>query len=354
MTHSAISQDSFLALVGTYTEKDQQGINLVKFNKSNPPEILSVASEIENPSFVISDREGKYVFAVQEDEDGKVTSFKLDTEKQELVKINSISSKGASPCYISLDPSEKFLMVGNYEGGNLAVIPIAENGELLDVVQTIQHSGSSVNEERQEAAHVHSVVFHPDGKQVFVGDLGIDKVKVYNFNQNSETPLQLAFDIDIAPGSGPRHLVFNTSGDRMYLVHELTGEVGLYEKASNSYQHIETYPLTDENFDGEQGGAEIRITKDNSFLYVSNRGDANQVTVFSIQSDGKLDVLQILDVKGKNPRNFNLNPDENQVLVANQDTNEVIIFERDKDSGKLSSSELSISIPMPVYLFPIP
>ncbi|MBS9525202.1 lactonase family protein [Litoribacter alkaliphilus] len=355
MTHSAIAQDSFLALVGTYTETDKQGINLVRFHSNRTPEIVSIATHIENPSFVISTKSGNRVYAVQETDNGQVTSLKFDSINNNLVKINTVSSNGAAPCYLTLDPSEKFLIVGNYEGGNLSVLQIGENGELLKTVQTVEHSGSSVNEERQEAAHVHSAVFHPNGRQLFVGDLGIDKVKIYDFDSTATNPLTHSFDIEVAPGSGPRHLIFDKTGDHLYLIHELTGEVGHYQNSSGSaYEHVGSHLLSEENFSGEQGGAEIRITPDGSFLYASNRGEANQLTVFKISADGKLEAIQRIGVNGENPRNFLLSPDLSQILIANQDTDEIVLFERDQTTGKVSPTDFTLSIPKPVYIFPLP
>jgi len=356
-TSQQINQEK-LFLVGTYTEEDSQGVNLVSFNPSGEAfKIEFVNGKIKNPSFVIANKANTLAFAVQEsegDRGGEVTSFRIDKKSNSLEKINSVYTEGDGPCYLTLDPSEKYLLVGNYVGGNFSVIPVSENGEMQAAVQTKAHTGSSVNKERQEEPHVHCVVFHPKKNQLFVADLGTDHVNIYDFNTGSDTPIvpSVTPNLQVAPGSGPRHLVFNASGDHLYLVHEMKGEVGFYKMDGGQYRHQATYPMAAEDFDGDHGGAEIRISSDYKFLYASNRGDANQITVYQIdQSSGKLNTVQRISSGGKTPRNFTLTPDENHVIAANQGSNNLILFKRDSATGKLEKTEHETDIHKPVYLF---
>jgi len=361
MAGNAQSQQSNqekLFLVGTYTEEDSQGVNLVSFNPSGEVfKIESVNGKIKNPSFVIANKANTLAFAVQEsegDRGGEVTSFKIDKQTKKLEKINSVYTEGDGPCYLTLDPSEKFLIVGNYGGGNFSVIPLQEDGELKSAVQTKEHTGSSVNKERQKEPHVHCVVFHPTQAQLFVADLGTDHVNIYDFDPDSDTPIvsSVTPNFKVAAGSGPRHLVFNQNGDHLYLVHEMKGEVGFYKKEDGEYRHHETYPMAKEDFDGEHGGAEIRISSDNKFIYASNRGDANQITVYQIdQSSGKLSTIQIISSGGKTPRNIALTPDETHLVAAHQGSNDLILFKRDHNTGQLEKTEHEIEIHKPVYLF---
>jgi 6-phosphogluconolactonase len=354
LSSESSAQQKPLLLVGTYTEKEEQGINLLGFSGSGQLKEISLASQVEDPSFVIANQAGNLVFAAEEtdgDRGGKVTSFSLDPETGQLTKINSVYSEGNGPCYISLDPEEKNILVGNYDGGNLSVIPVNESGELLAAIQTIQHEGSSVNKERQEAPHVHSVVFHPWENLLFAGDLGTDEVVAYHYDPSQDEPLSHAFTVKTEKGAGPRHLIFNDSGEFMYLIHELTGEVGVYGEGDKGYEHLANYPLYEDGFDGEQGGAEIRLSKDGKFLYASNRGEVNQITVFGIQEDGKLSKVQRVSVEGENPRNFILSPDEDFLIVANQDSDKLVVFQRDKKSGQITPTDQSIKIPKPVYLY---
>jgi len=359
MANNAISQqsNSQLFLVGTYTEDESQGVNLVSLNPEKGEfQIESVNGKIKNPSYVIGNKANNLAFAVQEsegDRGGQVTSFKIDKESKKLTKINSVYTEGDGPCYLSLDPSEKFLLVGNYGGGNLSVIPVNAEGVMSEAVQTKDHSGSSVNKERQEAPHVHSVVFHPHKSQVFVADLGIDQVNIYDFKPGEHLPLvpSTTPNIKVAPGSGPRHLVFNENGEHLYLVHEMKGEVGFYKMEGAEYQHVATYPMAEEGFEGEQGGAEIRISSDYKYLYASNRGDAHQITVYKIDDNsGELSHVQRVSSGGKTPRNFVLTPSEDYLITANQGSNNLILFKRDKSTGKLQQTDHDIAIHKPVFL----
>lgn len=345
-----------LFLVGTYTEEDNQGVNLVSFNSTQKQlQIESVSGNIKNPSYVITNADNTLAFAVQEDEGdrgGKVTSFKIDKNSRKLTKINSVYSEGDGPCYLAMDPTEGFILVGNYGGGNLSVIPIQSDGELMPATQTKQHTGSSVDEERQNEPHVHSTVFHPKLNQVFVADLGTDYVNIYDFNPDSNLPLtpSLTSSLKVEPGSGPRHLVFNEDGDHLYLIHEMKGEVGFYKKSDKQYQHVATYPLADEDFQGDHGGAEIRISKDYKFLYASNRGDANNISVFEIDQDGALKLVQRISSGGKTPRNINLTPDQNYLIAANQGSDNIVLFKRDINTGKLTETNKKLEVHKPVYI----
>jgi len=359
MSNNATSQqsNSQLFLVGTYTEEESQGVNLVSLNPNDGGfKIESVNGKIKNPSYVIANKANTLAFAVQEsegDRGGEVSSFKIDRDSKKLTKINSVKTEGDGPCYLTLDPSEKFILVGNYGGGNLSVIPVNAQGEMTEAVQTKAHSGSSVNKERQEAPHVHSVVFHPNKNQVFVADLGIDKVNIYDFKPEESLPLlpSTTPNIEVAPGAGPRHLIFNENGDHLYLVHEMKGEVGFYKLEETEYKHVATYPMAEEGFDGEHGGAEIRISSDYKFLYASNRGDANQITVYKIDGNsGKLSAVQHISSGGKTPRNFVLTPDENYLISANQGSNNMVLYKRDSSTGKLEKTDHEITIHKPVYL----
>jgi len=359
MANNATSQqtDAQLFLVGTYTSEDSHGVNLVSFNPQGEAfQIATVNGKIKNPSFVIANKSNTLAFAVQEsegDRGGEVTSFKIDKDSRKLTKINSVKTEGDGPCYLTLAPDEQFILVGNYGGGNLSVIPVNTDGEMSEAVQTKEHTGSSVNKERQEAPHVHSVVFHPNKNQVFVADLGIDQVNIYDFKPEESTPLlpSATPNIKVAPGSGPRHLVFSENGDHLYLVHEMKGEVGFYKLKDAEYHHVATYPMAEEGFDGDQGGAEIRISSDSKFIYASNRGDAHQITVYKIaDSSGELSPIQRISSGGKTPRNFVLTPNEDYLISANQGSDNLVLYKRDSATGKLEKTDHEIEIHKPVYL----
>ncbi|GGF26366.1 3-carboxymuconate cyclase [Echinicola rosea] len=318
-----------------------------------------MASDINNPSFVISNKKGNLVFAVQEeggDNGGSVCSFRFDQAASTLNKLSTSSTKGSGPCYITLSPDEKYILAGNYGSGDLAVLPLQEDGTLGEPSQTISHEGSSVNEDRQASPHVHSLVFHPNGKQLFVADLGTDKVYIYDFDPSKEKPLSASAPshFTVKAGSGPRHLVFNQAGDKIYLIHEMTSEVGLYDYnlQEKKITHLDSYPLTPKGFEGEKGAAEIKISDDGKFLYASNRGDSNEIIVFKIKPQtGTLDKIQAISSGGLTPRNFALSPDGNYLFVGNQNSDQILAYERNSQSGIIKKTSAKLAIHRPVYFF---
>jgi 6-phosphogluconolactonase len=198
---------------------------------------------------------------------------------------------------------------------------------------------------------VHSTVFRPNGKQLLVGDLGTDKIHFYNYQPDFAVPFAPSQPpyLEVSAGAGPRHLVVHPSGNRIYLVHELTAELGVYD--FNSLKTVQALSLTSDDFVGDVGAAEVRMSPDSKFVYVSNRGDANEITVFRADKDGNLEFVERVNTGGKMPRNFNFTADGEYLLVAHQASGDVVVFKRDIKSGKLQQTEYKTSINKPVYLF---
>ncbi|WP_229239667.1 lactonase family protein [Echinicola soli] len=346
--------------LGTYTSQPSEGFHLISFQQETSTfDSVLMESDINNPSFVISNKPGDLVFAVQEEggeDGGSVCSFRFDQTANTLKKLSTSSTIGSGPCYITLSPNEKFIFAGNYGSGDLAVLPIQADGTLGDAIQTISHAGSSVNEDRQASPHVHSLVFHPNGKQLFVADLGTDKVYIYDFDPSREQPLSTSIPshFTVKAGSGPRHLVFNQAGDKIYLVHEMTSEVGLYDYnlEEDKITHLDSYALTPKGFAGDKGAAEIKISDDGQFLYTSNRGDSNEIIVFKINPQtGTLDKIQAISSGGQTPRNFALSPDGNFLFVGNQNSDQILAYERNPQSGIIKKTNAKLAIHRPVYFF---
>jgi 6-phosphogluconolactonase len=197
------------------------------------------------------------------------------------------------------------------------------------------------------------MVFHPNGKQLLVADLGTDKIYIYGLNYSSAAPIIPANPayFSVASGSGPRHMVMHPNGKLLYLVHELTGEVGVYFYENGQIRHVNTYSLSTAQFKGQVQAAEIRISADGKFIYVSNRGDANNMSVFQTDVEGRLSLIQQISAGGRTPRNFNLSPDGHFLLVANQDSDEIRLFKRDLVTGLLSQTPVRIEIKKPAYIF---
>lgn len=347
---------SFYLLVGTYTSDKSEGIYLYRFNtKTGELNQEFVAKDIENPSFVTVSPDLKYVYAVNElHEEGAVSAYKFDKSSSTLKYINQQPSKGGDPCYLSVSKNGEHVFVGNYSGGSLSVLTREKDGSLGKPVQTVKHEGSSVNKARQEKAHVHSTVLTPDENYLFVGDLGTDKIYAYSYNpENRDDPLKLAETAftKVEPGSGPRHLIFDKSGKYAYVVLELTSDVAVFRHDNGKLTHLQNVSMEPEEFKGEVSGAEIRISPDGKFLYASNREDANEIVIYSIdQANGTLTFVDRQSSMGKTPRNFIIDPTGNYLLVANQNSDSIVIFKRDNQTGKITPTGKSIEVGNPVYL----
>lgn len=354
---SPIFAQSFTLFVGTYTGSGSKGIYVYRFNVlTGRATFLNAADSIVNPSYLAVAPNKKFLFAVSETNGkspGKVNAYAINRLTGKLSFINQQETGGDDPCYVAVHKSNNWLAVGNYSGGNASVFKINANGGLQPYAQLMQDSGKGTNPDRQEKAHVHSTVFSPDNNFLFTPDLGLDKVMAYRFNDFSQRPLTKASPsfVTTEGGSGPRHLTFHPNNRFAYLIEEMSGTVSAYKYNNGKLtfvQRIATHPST---YKGSPGSADIHISPDGKFLYASNRGDENNISIFKIDpTSGRLQARGYQPVLGKTPRNFVIDPTGNFLLVANQGTNNVVIFKRNKTTGALTETGFQLEIPMPVCL----
>lgn len=345
------AQEAFL-LIGTYTTSGSDGIYVSRFNTQTGQQKMMSSVKTPNPSYLVVSPDRKFVYAVNENDTGMVTAFSFNKESASLTKLNEVASAGAHPCYISISKKGTQLVVANYTGGNLSVIDIRKDGWMNQPKQIIQQKGNSINRNRQDKPHVHSVVFSPDYNFLYAADLGTDKVMVYQVNQKNGAlaPADPAF-VEVNAGAGPRHLVFNPKLPYAYLIEELTGTVSVFRYEDGRLtllQNTSTHPM---NYQGAFGSADIHVSADGRFLYCSNRGDANSIAIFKIDEvTGMIKIAGFQPVLGVHPRNFTLDPSGNFLLVANRDSDEIVIFKVDKQTGLLEDSKLRINVSKPVCL----
>ena len=349
------AQHSYL-LIGTYTSGKSEGIYVYDFNSLHGDAVYKSKIKAPNPSFLAVSPNQQNVYAAFEqgtkNGGGKIGAYRFDKKTGSLQFINEQMSGGDDPCFVSTDRSGKWLAAANYSGGSLAILPVPKNGGLDSASTVIQHHGSSVNKDRQEKAHVHSSFFSPDSRYLLVPDLGMDKIMIYAFNsqtgklQTATQPFAKAAD-----GSGPRHLIFSPNNKYVYLMQELTGKVVAYQYKNGSLTAVQEISAAQPGFTGFMGSADIHVSGDGKFLYCSNRGDANTITIFKINpSDGKLTVAGYQSTLGKGPRNFSLDPSGNFLLVANQNSDNIIVFKRNKTTGLLTDTGKKIEVGNPVCL----
>lgn len=354
LASSVYAQDQYL-FVGTYTGKNSEGIYVYRFNPT-AGDMQKVSSTMtENPSYLAVSPDKKFIYSVNENGDGKggVSAFAFDAASGKLSPLNSQLSHGDHPCYISVDGTGKWVVAGNYTGGNFSVFPVNNDGSLGDAVQIIEHNGTGLNKKRQEKPHVHSVVFTPDQKYLAVADLGTDKIYMYPFDATAQKPLtETAVETSTAAGAGPRHIIFHKSLPYAYTIEELSGKVSAYKVNGDgtlgALQSISAHPA---GYKGDIGSAAIKISNDGKTLYASNRGGSNTIAAFTIdQTSGKLKLVDIKTSGGKAPRDFTIDPSDKYILSANGGSDNVTIFKRNGKNGAVGEQVKQVNISQPVCL----
>jgi 6-phosphogluconolactonase len=356
-TLSVAAQKESYLLIGTYTGGKSEGIYVYKFNTATADNSFVSVAKSSNPSFLTVSPNKKFVYAVNENADstrftvgGNISAFSFNDSNGILTEINKQPSGGKHPCYVSIDKTGSWLFAGNYSSGSIGVLHANANGSLDSLHQTIQHEGSGPDKARQQGPHVHSTFLTPDNKYLLVPDLGIDKVMVYSFDKNKGV-LEYTSAAVSTPGNGPRHLSFSRDNKFVYLVEEMSGSVVCYKLNNGHLQFEQRIVALPADFKGVVGAADIHVSPNGNFLYCSNRGDANSITIFSIdKTNGHLAVTGQQSTMGKTPRNFNFDPSGNFLLVANQNSDDIFIFKMDQQTGLLTYTGKKIEVPNPVCI----
>lgn len=343
--------------VGTYTKGVTDGIFVYSFNDQTGRLVdKKMPVVIESPSFLTISGDKKYLYAVSELADpeknggGIVSAFSIG-KKGPLKLINQVWNHGAHPCYVSLSPDGKRLVTANYTGGSLSVFDVLPDGSLSEMVQRIQHEGSSVFKGRQDEPHAHSARFDATGKFLFAADLGTDELKVYQYASNSKqlVPNAQPF-VKMAKGSGPRHFEFSPDGNFIYVINELNSTITVLIKYGGVWKEIQAIKTLPKDFKEESWCADIHLSADGRFLYGSNRGH-NSIAVFTRHKvSGKLELIQTISVEGNWPRNFTIDPTGKFLLVANEKSNDITVFRIDEPTGKLKYTGIKVQNQSPVCL----
>ncbi|MEN8125033.1 MAG: lactonase family protein [Bacteroidota bacterium] len=337
--------------VGTYTNGDSQGIYKYALKKDGTLSRIGLATKSENPSFLTFSHDKKFLLAVNEINPeggtGTVESFLIKGDS--LTFINKSSSGGAHPCFISTNKSD-FVLTANYTSGNIGLLKLNEKGELSDLLSIQQHTGKGLTE-RQKSPHAHSAWFDFDNKSIISVDLGTNELWFSQLDSKEQKlipsdPNKMA----MSGGAGPRHLTFHPNKKWIYVINELDCTVTLLQKNNiGKYEKGISISTLPEGYTEPNTCADIHTSSDGKFVYASNRGH-NSIAVFEVNSgDGSLKLIGHESTKGNGPRNFSLSPNEDFLLVANQLTNNIVSFKRDKNTGLLKFI-YQIEAPTPVCI----
>ena len=359
--HDEVQMDGDLLYVGTYTEGTRSdGIYLVRMDR-HTGQLRQVGSAHAgaNPSFLAIHPNRRVLYAVNELEQyqgratGAVSAFAIEGDTGVLTRLNEQPSEGGAPCFVSVDRSGRVVLVANYAGGSVALLPIQESGALAPAAQVVQHTGKGPTPERQEAPHAHCIVPHPSNRFALAADLGADRVFVYRLDLDGPSlGHALGGDAIMRPGAGPRHLAFHPTLPLVFVANELDSTVATlrFDAERGALSPLDTRSTVPAGWTGTNYPADIHLASTGRTLYVSNRGH-NSIAVFSVAaSTGALELDQVVATEGDWPRNFSLDPSGRWLLVANQRSDSVVVFGRDPDTGRLTPTGQRIAIPSPVCL----
>ena len=366
----APNKRQFLVYVGTYTEEGStsKGIYAYRFDP-NTAELTPVglAAETTNPSFLAVHPNHRFLYAVNEvgkykgEKSGAVSAFRIDRTTGKLTLLNQVASRGADPCYVTVDKTGKYVLVANYTGGSVAVFPVLEDGRLGEASSFIQHTGHGADPQRQEGPHAHSIDLSPDNRFAIVDDLGLDETLVYRFDSAKgaltlNDPQLYTTLAKADPGAGPRHFAFHTSGKFAYVVNEMGSTVSVfsYDGADGALRRLQTISTFPKDFSAHNDDAEIEVHPSGKFLYASNRGH-DSIAVFAVDpGKGTLTLIEYAPTKGQTPRSFEIAPAGSLLFAANEKSDNIVVFRINPQTGRLAPTGKVLDVAEPVCVKFVP
>jgi 6-phosphogluconolactonase len=348
-----------MVYVGTYTGRGSASKGIYRLRLDMKTGALSDAgapAESVSPSFLALHPSGRFLYAVNEagsppKDEGGVSAFAIDPRTGALSALNRQSSRGGGPCHLSLDAEGRHVLVANYGGGSVAVLPVQADGRLDPATTFVQHEGHGADPGRQKGPHAHYISVDPANRFALVADLGLDEVLVYRYGPatGTLTPNTPAA-AHLAPGAGPRHLVLHPDGRHGYVINEMASTITAfaYDAGAGTLSELQTLSTLPGDFHGSNSTAEIAVRPDGRFVYGSNRGH-DSIAIFAVDAaTGKLTAAGHQPTLGKTPRNFAIDPTGTYLLAANQDSDTIAVFRIDRASGALSAVGGPVPVPRPV------
>ncbi len=346
MTQSTTSENKDTSFyIGTYTDGASKGIYKLALKEDGSFTEPVLAAEAANPSFLAFNKNKDILLAVNENDPGTIESFQVNGDT--LVQINSSNTGGAHPCYVTTN-NQDYVLVANYSGGNVGLLKLNEDGNLSELLDLEQHKGKGTTD-RQEGPHAHSAWFVPDGSGIISVDLGTNQLWfssiITETNKLDPNPTQ---KLDFEPGAGPRHLVFHPTKNYVYVLNELNNTISQIENKDGNYTILNNTSILPGDFKDFSKAADIHISQDGKFIYASNRGH-DSIAILEVLEDGSLKLLANEPTRGKDPRNFQITPDEKFIVAANQNGNNLVSYKRDSETGLLTYVA-QVNAPAPVCI----
>ena len=352
--------EGLLVYFGTYTTQQSRGVYVSRLDlKNGSLSAPTLAAETPSPSFLAVHPGRPFLYAVNEvntfegSRTGSVSAFAVDRVGGALTTLNRQPSGGAGPAHLSVDSSGRNVLVANYGGGSVAVLPIDGDGKLKPPTSSVQHTGSSVNLQRQKQPHAHAITLDPANRFAYVPDLGLDRVLIYRFDpaKGSLVANEPPF-ASVLPGSGPRHVAIHPNGRLAYVINEMVCTITTFgvDSTTGGLQELQTTSTlpTGQAIDAGYSTAEIMVHPSGRFLYGSNRGH-DTIAVFAIDAaSGKLTAVEHQSTQGRTPRGFGIDPTGAYLLAGNQRSDSVVVFRIDQTTGQLTPTGQKVEVGSPV------
>ncbi|MGD0755088.1 MAG: lactonase family protein [Bacteroidales bacterium] len=338
---------------GRYTETGGKGLFIFDLNcEAGTFKLLSETDAGPNPSYFCISKKKDLIYAADEVMEfngvkgGGVTALKYIPETGGVEKVKDLVVADGGPCFISLSPAEDYLLMANYSSSSIAVVKLDEKGIPVRVTDTVTFAVNN-----GKVSHPHMISFDPAGKKVYLTDLGLDRIVIYDFDPVSGHLKQIEDGIVNFPGgTGPRHFVFNSAGTKIYVICELNSTISVFDVDNNGrLKSIQTLTTLAESFKGESNCADVHLGKNGQYLYGSNRGE-NTIVVFKIGIEGKLSLQGRISCGGDWPRNFVIDPSGKYILVGNQKSGNISLFKIDQKNGMPVDSGKDYKISAPACL----
>lgn len=342
--------------MGTFSVRGSEGVYVYEFDQATATfRRVQAMPGPASPSYIELHPNGKYLYSVNRGSLagssplGSIESLAIDAHSGQLLKKNSVSSLGEGPCHVAVDPLGRFLVVSHYVSGTLVIFSLKRDGSIGSMTDSVRFVGSGPNKERQTSPHIHSATFVPSINSFLVADLGTDRIYHYALNKRGELVPGLPPFVQLNAGAGPRHMAIHPKQDKIYVAEELTSTVGVLSLTKNQLAVVrDTIRALPVDFKESNRAADIHVTPDGKYLYASQRGH-NSLSIFEIRDDGVPLFAGLQNSEGKTPRNFLITADGEFVLVANQDSDNIVAFRRDVKTGALTKVS-EVAVPSPVCL----
>lgn len=342
------------AYLGTYTKGDSQGIYVADFDDASGKLTLTGdVAEVKNPTFLALHPNGRFLYAVTEVSDhegqpgGAVMAFGIEPSGG-LTPLNHQMAGGKGPCHLDVDPVGRCVVVANYTGGSVAILPILEDGRLGPAGEVVQHEGSSVEPRRQAGPHAHSINIDPSGKFAIAADLGIDKLLIYRLDTaNAKLPPHDPAFVPTHGGAGPRHLAFDPTGSYAYVINELDSTLIAYRytASTGTLEPLQTLSTLPGGYEGVNYCADVHVHPNGQFVYGSNR-EHDTIVIYRVEpGSGELTVVGYESTRGAWPRNFCIDPSGRWLLAANERSDTIVSFAIDPNTGELEATGDVLDVP---------